>query len=186
MSHFEYVSVATALIYALAIGRLLGGLAPAMEAGRRYWVHLIWVFVLLLVAVMAWWIMWRTSGVTWTPLKFLWALSLPAFVFVRASILLGNSNDPPVSYFDHYYEKRTLFFGVGLGVAIFIIFTPWIFQSRPWFAMAPVHPSAAGLLTISAIGLFSRSHGVHAVIAVFSLISATAAFFAIPVSTPVG
>ena len=116
MSHFEYVSVAYALLYALAIGRLLGGLSPAMDVGRRYWVHLIWILVLLLATVMAWWVGWRSSEVVWTPLRFLFGLSLPAFIFVRASVLLGNSNDLPDSYYDHFYEIRLGVFSLGVAV----------------------------------------------------------------------
>ncbi len=182
MSHFEYVSVAYALIYALAVGRLLGGLPLAMDASRRYWVHLIWILLLLLVTVMAWWVGWGSSEVIWTPLRFLLGLSLPALIFLRASVLLGNSSDPPDSYYDHFYETRVHFFALGVAAAAVIIFLPWVYGSTHWFTWAPIHLDAIGLLVISIVGMYSRSPTVHTAIAVLSLISVAIAFFIIPVA----
>ena len=182
MSHFEYVSVAYALIYALAVGRLLGGLSPAMDASRRYWVHLIWILLLLLVTVMAWWLGWGSSEVIWTPLRFLLGLSLPALIFLRASVLLGNSNDPPDSYYDHFYETRVHFFSLGATVAVVLIFLPWVYGNTQWFTWSPIHLNAIGLLVISVLGMYSRSATVHAAIAVLSLISIATSFFTIPVA----
>jgi dolichyl-phosphate-mannose--protein O-mannosyl transferase len=117
MSHFEYVSVAIALIFALAVGRLLGGLSLSLTESRRYWVHTTWIVVLLLVSVMSWWFMWRGNEVTWTPIRFLWALSIPALLYVRAAVLLGRPGEEPGSFYDHFYKIRPLFFSLGLVVA---------------------------------------------------------------------
>ncbi len=182
MSHFEYISVAYALIYALAVGRLLGGLSPAMDASRRYWVHLIWILLLLLVAVAGWWVGWGSAEVMWTPPRFLLGLSLPAIIFLRASVLLGNSNDPPDSYYDHFYETRVRFFSLGVAAAVAIIFVPWVYGSTQWFTWAPIHLDAIGLLVISVIGMYSKNPTVHAAIAVLSLISIATTFFIFPVA----
>jgi hypothetical protein len=142
VSHFEYVSVAIALIYALAVGRLLSGLSLSITESRRYWVHTTWIVVLLLVSVMSWWFMWRGNEVTWTPIRFLWALSMPALIYVRAAVLLGNPADAPASFYDHFYEKRPLFFTLALVSAGFLAVVPWIFGIVPWFTLAPAHATA--------------------------------------------
>jgi hypothetical protein len=183
MSHFEYVSVAIALIYALAVGRLLSGLSPSMTQSRRYWVHLTWVITLLLASVMGWWVMWRAHGVTWTPIRFLFALLGPALIYLRAAVLLGNPADAPASFYDHFYEKRPLFFSLGLVTAGFLAVLPWIFGIVPWFTLAPAHAVAAPIFGISALGLCSRSPTVHAVLVILSLILAAAIFFIIPVAS---
>jgi hypothetical protein len=183
VSHFEYISVAIALIFALAVGRLLSGLSLSMVENRRYWVHLTWVFTLLLVSVMGWWLMWRAYGVTWTPIRFLCALLLPALIYVRAAVLLGNPADAPASFYDHFYEKRPLFFTLGLVTAGFLAVVPWIFGMVPWFTLAPAHGAAAPLFVISALGLCSRSPTVHAVLVILSLILAATNFFIIPVAS---
>ena len=43
-----------ALLYALIMARLLGGITLALEQSRRYWVHAAWIFTLVLVAVLQW------------------------------------------------------------------------------------------------------------------------------------
>ncbi len=58
MSHFEYVSVALALLYALILGRLLSGLAPALDQSRRYSYHAAWIFALILIALLQRWGYW--------------------------------------------------------------------------------------------------------------------------------
>lgn len=181
MSHFEYVSVAIALMNALAIGRLLAGLSSSLAADRQYWVHTTWISTLLLISVMSWWAMWGLSEVAWTPIRFLWALSLPALLYVRASVLLGHSGDEPDSYHEHFYAQRPLFFSLGLVTSAFIALTPWVQGLFPWFEMRPIHISAAFVATISILGLLFRSPTVHAVLAVLGLISAASGFFIIRV-----
>ena len=95
MSQFEYVSVAIALIYALAVGRVLAGLTPALAPTRRYPVHAAWLIQTLLVCVTQWWGLWRTSEVEWTAFKFLWILGMPSLAYVRAAILLGTPESVP-------------------------------------------------------------------------------------------
>lgn len=183
MSHFEYVSVAIALINALVVGRLLAGLSFSLAAGRQYWVHTVWISTLLLISVMSWWAMWRLNEVTWTPIRFLWALSLPALLYVRASILLGHSGDEPDSYYEHFYEKRRLFFSLGLLTSAFIALTPWVQGLIPWFEMGPIHINAGFVAGISLLGLVFRSPTVHAVLAVLSLMSAASGFVIIRIAT---
>ena len=70
MSHFEYVSIAVALIYALVIGRLLTGLGPSIEERRRYPIQIAWIVTLFLVCIFSWWQLWTTREVEWTALRF--------------------------------------------------------------------------------------------------------------------
>jgi hypothetical protein len=183
MSHFEYVSVAIALMYAIAVGRLLGGLSISMTESRRYWIHTTWIVVLLLVSVAAWWAMWRGNEVTWTPIRFLWALSMPAIIYLRAAVLLGRPEEAPDSFYDHFYEVRPLFFSLGLAVAIFIALTPWVFGLVPWLKLAPLHFNAVMLFSISALGLYFRKPTVHGVLVILSLAGVVAGFLIIPVAT---
>ena len=91
MSHFEYVSVAMALLNALAVGRLLRALAPSFDRKRRYWVHAAWVVALVLVAALQWWSFWTWRHIAWEPIGFLWALSLPGLLVVQTAVLVSES-----------------------------------------------------------------------------------------------
>ena len=131
MSHFEYVSVAMALLNALAVARLLSGAASAMDQRRRYWVHSAWVVVLVLVAALQWWSFWSWRGVEWTPLRFLLALSLPGLLVVATSVLLGEDPDSVASFRDHFFRRRVLFFSLSMTSAVNIALGPWILGQAP-------------------------------------------------------
>ncbi len=157
MSHFEYVSVAIALIYALVVGRLLSGLTPSMDEGRRYLVQIGWIVILLLVCVLQWWIVWRTKPVDWSPLRFLWVLTSPALLFVRTGALVGADPSAVTSYRTHFYEKRVVFFALGIASAFVAGLTPWILGLIPWFSLAPIHPTTLTLAGLSLAGMVLRN-----------------------------
>jgi len=54
LSHFEYISVAVALVLSLAISRLLGGISAATQRDRVYPIHLFWIAQTLLSIIAFW------------------------------------------------------------------------------------------------------------------------------------
>ncbi|MDE0887669.1 MAG: hypothetical protein OSB70_19285 [Myxococcota bacterium] len=48
MTQFEYVSVATALLYSIGVGRLLSGLPQVARRGKRSGLTVLWTVDLLL------------------------------------------------------------------------------------------------------------------------------------------
>ena len=44
MTLFEYLAIAFSLVLSFAAMRLVAGLPYAVQADRRYWVHLVFVF----------------------------------------------------------------------------------------------------------------------------------------------
>ena len=153
MSHFEYVSVAMALLNALAVGRLLSALAPACDRKRRYWVHAAWVFTLVLVATLQWWSFWTWRHVAWEPISFLWALSLPGLLFVQAGVLVGEGPGSIASFRDRFYDRRVVFFSLSTASGVNIALGPWILGQAPWLTATPSHPVAASLIALSLAGL---------------------------------
>lgn len=180
MSHFEYVSVAIALLSALAIGRLLSGFSPALDRNRRYWLHLGWVVALILVCVTQWWGLWRMRDVSWTPLRFLWVLSMPGLLYIQAAVLLSDNPAGVESFRIHYFERRVRFFSVALVSAIVTGLSPWIFGHVPWLSPAPVHSIAVALACIATTGLVVKNSAVHAVLVALSLVIAIASFVIAP------
>jgi len=176
VSHFEYVSVAVALIFALAIGRLVGGLPSALDRERRDWLHLSWVMVLLVVAAANWWQIWALQGVDWTPLRFMWVLSVPVLFTLRSVILVGDDPHQIPSFRDHFLGIRRPFFAVGLIQGAMFLLGPWVLGVAPWFTTAPVHRLALGLLLISGVGLSTEKHPVQAALVVATLAMVLTAF----------
>jgi hypothetical protein len=153
-----------------------------MEKNRRYWVHTAWVVVLLLVSVLSWWAFWRTYEVQWTATRFLWALSLPSLLYLRVNVLLGTAGKEPVSYFDHFYHRRKLFFGIGIFISVYLMMTPWVYSLVPWLEFSPIHTQAISLFITSALGLLFRNPAIHSMIVLVSLFSVCLGFWAIPIS----
>jgi hypothetical protein len=169
LSHFEYVSIAVALIYALVIGRLLTGLGPSIEERRRYPIQIAWILTLFLVCIFSWWQLWATREVEWTALRFLWILALPSLLYIRAAILTGSDPREIDSFRDHFFSNRLSFFGMGVATAAYIVLSPWIYGGVPWLSFTPLHTSAIGLGTLSIAGLIFRQQSAHWVIVLLAL-----------------
>ncbi len=172
--------MANALLNALIVGRLLSGLSPALDHRRRYWVHAAWIFALLLIAALQWWGFWGARNVAWTPIRFLWALSLPGLTFVNATVLVGDSPGSVVSFRDHFFDRRVLFFSISLATGASVALGPWINGGAPWFAVTEIHATAASIMVLSLAGLGFQGHTAHATIVSLALLVAGATFL-IPV-----
>ena len=170
VSQFEYVSVALALLYSFAVARLLTALPSVAATGHRYWIHTAWVTVVLLATVTTWWTVWSLRGVDWTAWRFIWVLSVPALIHLRAGILVSDVPVGVESWKDHYYEKRTAFFAVGVVQGLNTVLIPWVMGVVPWFSRAPAHMAGAPLLLISLVGLSTRHPGVHGVLVTANLV----------------
>ena len=185
MSHFEYVSVAIALLNALVVGRLLSALASAMDRERRYWVHAAWVFALILVAALQWWGFWGWRDVAWTPIRFLSALSVPGLLFVQTTVLVGETPGSASSFRDHFYDSRILFFSLGMASGVNIALGPWILGLLPWFSFGPIHAVGGSLMALALAGLSFNSHNAQATIVSLGMLLVGASFFLLnPVAPP--
>lgn len=164
MSQFEFVSVAVALLFSVAIGRLLTALPEFFDRDRRYGVHAGWGIYLLVFSLNAWWGLWSLREVEFDSLRFIAVLSPPAFVVVRVSILCGRSSREIQDYRAHYYEKRIPFFATGLASMSVLMTYPWVFDIGPvgfdsislWIGISA--------LVVWIIGLVSDRHAIHVVL----------------------
>lgn len=169
MSEFEYVSVGIALVYSFTVARLLAALPGALAADRRYWVHALWVLVLLLASVTTWWTIWYLRAVEWNALRFTWALSMPALIYLRAGVLLSASPEDVESWRDFFYECRVPFFAVGVVIACNFVALPAVMGITSWFSLRRVLALAA-MLVISVAGLASANRVLQGVLPVANLV----------------
>lgn len=165
MTQFEYVSVGIALVYSFAVARIVSALPAILAPRRRYWVHSLWAFILLLAAVFTWWSIWTVREVHWTPLRFTWVLTVPALIHARAGVLVSEHPGSVESWRTHYFENRVPFFVIGVLVALNGAAFPWIVGAEPWRA-----PSWIALLIISSAGLLSEKPPIHAVVVTANLV----------------
>ena len=180
MSQFEYVMVAVALVMSLAIARLLGGLPHTLSKNRGSLVALLWNVVGILGGMTLWWILWRFSDVSWTPLRFVWIVAMPSLQYLKAAVLLTDNPGEVLSWENHYFEVRRRFFWIGVAVAIHSALLPWVLGAVPWLTPAPVHASSLLNLSISLVGLISTSRPVHIGLASLLLLQTMFFLFFVP------
>ncbi|MGI9627566.1 MAG: hypothetical protein ACR2QM_12070 [Longimicrobiales bacterium] len=184
MSQFEYVSVASALVYSFAIARLLGGLPHTSTRSSGGAVVFIWNLTLILWALSAWWIFWRFNQLPWSALSFLWAVGTPSLTYLMAAILLTDEPSRVASWQDHFFCIRRRFFGVLLVGGVHTSLMPWVFGAYPWFAPAPAHIAGSFTLAVAALGLSSTSARLHVFIAGLMFLVMALGVFLVPAQLP--
>jgi hypothetical protein len=175
VSHFEYISVAVSLVYALILAKLLGAIPVALKPGRRYWVHSCWLGSLLLVTLGSWWEIWSHREAAWSPTSFLTVLAIPSIIYLRTSILLGDQPREVLSWREHYYNSRRPFFLLQLVGQVIYLIAPWLISGalRPSESLLGSAPFAV----FAVLAASSAAPRLHEVIAVVSLIAYSGALF---------
>ena len=169
MTQFEYISVAIALICSTVVARLLGGIAPATRSDRSYWIHLCWVAQGLLVIVVLWAGFWNLRIVEWTPIRFIYALLVPSFNYVAASILVGSPPESVVSFRDHFYDSRIRFFSVLTAGAVLGALMP-IVNGTPTAQLLRSLPFSLTLVAVYVAGLIFRGERAHGALSIVVLL----------------
>ncbi len=179
MSQFEYVSVAVALLYAVAVGRLLTAMPDVFDPERRYGVHAAWCCYLLVFCISMWFAFWNWRQVEFGPLTFLGALTVPALVIVRAELLCGRASREIVDYRAHFYSYsvRVPFFAVGLFSICFLTLSPWVAGFIPWGELTRFHAVMAIFVAIWSLGLITDRPRVHGALVTAQLGFAVLNFF---------
>ena len=88
MTLFEYLAIAFSLVLSFSAMRLVAGLPYAAQPNRRYWVHLSFVCILLLVTAVAFWNLWNYRDAMWTLPRFLLILATPGLIYFEACTLI--------------------------------------------------------------------------------------------------
>jgi hypothetical protein len=114
---FGYLSVLLSIILGLAITQVLKGVRGLLLSRTRviiYWPTLLLAGLLLLMCVQAWWTMFLMREMTnWTFVKFAIVLLQTIITYMLTAIVLPDFfGERPVDLHEHYFEHRSLFFGL--------------------------------------------------------------------------
>jgi hypothetical protein len=111
MTLFEYLSVGYSIVLSLTIVRLLGGLPATVASDRRYWVHVVWIGIVLIRSVLFWWNFWSYHEVaTWNFFSFALVLLVPGLLYIMAATLIPDSPSSVGSWQAHFYAVHRRFF----------------------------------------------------------------------------
>ena len=175
MTHFEYLSVAVSIIFALSIGRLVAALPNVVSSGRRDWLHVGHFACLLVVQMQFWWRMWQFKSVTeWDFLGFFLLFAVTLLYYLATHILVPANYAEVDDWQDHFAMNQQWFHGIvalawassgavsGYLMKVFFIpppmpitvllFATAIAYSRRWFHFV-VLVWWASLLTVITLGL---------------------------------
>jgi len=167
MSTFEYLAIAFSLVYSFGAMRIVEGLPAAIQVERRYWVHLTFMFLHLLLIVISFWAVLSLRDASWTLPKFGLTLAMPALFFYSACTLVPNDPSAVESWRDYYYSIRQRFWIANMMIVITATSIATVMLGVPWDHPGRV-PHGFGLIAAT-IGAVADNERVHSALAVVAL-----------------
>jgi hypothetical protein len=175
VSLFEYLAIAFSLVLSFGVMRLISGLSHALDANRRYWVHLCLVFLHLFVITTTFWIFWSYRDVEWSFPTFLLALSGPVILYFNACALIPEAPASIESWRVYYFSIRQRYFVAICAWALSAGGASTVLLSVP--AGHPIRVIQTLAFAVGVLGAVSAHPRVHAGIAVVLLSVALIAAF---------
>lgn len=167
MTLFEYLSIAFSLVFSFAAVRLVGGLPYALAPGRRYWVHVSFVFQELIRVAAGFWAFWSYRQITWSFPKYLLALVAPGLVYFLAAALVPADPADVDSWRDFYFGVRRRYFLAIACWALAVAVSTTVLVQMPW--SHPFRLVQLGFLAFGIVGATVANPRVHAGLALISL-----------------
>ena len=168
MDLFNFIIIALSFVYTAAVLRLLGGISAATNKQSRYFIHLIFIVVLLISIVISFWGTWALRDVDWKLYKFIIALMDGALYYFIATVLVPENPNEIESWRIYYYKNKHKFF---YGMLLFLFYVQ--IHSLVLTDQEFLHPARLGnLIALIPIyfGIRSKNHKVHVGIALYYLI----------------
>lgn len=134
ISPFEYVTILVSIILGLGITKILSSLAELLYDFRRvrfFWVHSIWVVLILYIHVQEWFILYELKDYpTWKLPVFLFILLYPITLFLAASMLFPViENDEEVDLKKFFIlNYKPLYFLFLVCIVLSLIFNIWLLE----------------------------------------------------------
>jgi hypothetical protein len=142
MSHFEFVYTGFSFLVALMMGRILLTLAQLdpKSVDKR---HVGWLVVLLIHAMLFWWLSWRYHDVDFSVHKY-FALLTPALILVFTISIL--TPDKESTDWAEYFEcKRKRFFGSYTVFWVVLGFSQYVLSGEIAPSVVPLLLSVLGV-----------------------------------------
>jgi len=165
MEGFSYLSVMVSMVLGLGLSQLFGGIGNLVQVRRRvklYWLHSLWVLLLIVLHVHMWWSFWALSGVEdWTYAIFLYVLIGPGALVIASHISIPELIDSRIDNERYYLDTSPLFFGILTLAATWAMFLEPIAGLRPFFVPFRIL-QAIGVVTFASCSA-SKNRRLHAV-----------------------
>jgi len=164
MTLFEYLTVAVSIVLSLAVVRIFGGIRSAMDRASRYWIHFVWLFLILYACALFWWVLWGARGAAWNFPLFLYILIGPGLLYMQASALVPENPDGVASWRNQFLAVRRYFFSINALVTAHVTLDPWLIAGE--VLPVPTLVIQSTLVAISVIGAVSARPAIQAAITI--------------------
>ena len=136
ISPFEYVTILVSIILGLGITKILSALAELLYDFKRvrfFWVHIIWVLLILYIHVQEWFILYELKDYpSWKLPVFLFILLYPITLFLAANMLfpvIDKNEDVDLKTFFTSNYKPLYFFFLAC-IVLSLIFNVWLLEVK--------------------------------------------------------
>ncbi len=164
MDGFNYLSVMVSIVLGLGLTQLFAGIGNLVQVRRRvklYWLHSLWVLLLIVLHLHAWWSFWALRGVAgWTYATFVYVVIGPAALVIASHIIIPELLDGRIDAERHYFDTSPLFFGILTVAATWALFLEPIMGLRRLLVPFRIIQAIATLTFVSCSA--SKNRRLHA------------------------
>jgi hypothetical protein len=129
MTHFEFLSVAVAIIFALSVSRQISALPFVVDPKRFDWLHFGYFVGILAMQLQFWWRMWSLNDVeNWDFLGFLMMMAVPILYYLASHIMVSSKPSSIDSWREYFQDKHRWLHGtialawlMGMGGALYLL-----------------------------------------------------------------
>jgi hypothetical protein len=167
---FDYVMVLVSIIIGLAMTHLMQGVVDVIqnpEKMKPWWVHLLWVGLMLFTAVFFWWFEFQYHTVQqWTFGLYLLILVYAFNVYVAAALLFPFDPGEFTSYEDYFFAKRGWFLAMFILAQVLDVIDTAMKGARHFEDFGATYLIAEGLfVALAAVGIKTANRTYHAILA---------------------
>jgi hypothetical protein len=178
MTQFEYLSIATSIVMALGVARLLNGLSVIVRTHQGYWVHTLWVLHLGLTHLLFWWTFWSYREADWSAVDFVLSFSMLCALYFQASSLVPDDARTVKDWRAFYEEERKPYFLAMIGYVIALVLNSVLVRESAFLSMERL-PQAV-MLAIAVAGYTLDSERAQRALALGSIAFISLGILVIP------
>lgn len=172
MAEYQHVVVVMSMVLGLAVTQLLKGVAQLYRTRNRvrlYWLHGVWVALLILLSFLVWWTYWNYREITnWNFFRFVLYPSPTIVLYFLAAIMIPDPSESVTDLKAYYYSNRVGFFGTFALYGILAGLTAMLVRGLP--LLDPSNLFRALMVIFSLVAMKSAGERVHAAIAIGSAV----------------
>jgi len=178
MDAFNYLSVMVSMVLGLGLTQLFAGIGNMVQVRRRvrfYWLHAMWILLMIGLHLQMWWSFWMMRGVQeWTYTGFAFVLLGPATLVIASHVLLPELVDGTIDAEQHYYDTRTVFFGLLAAAGVWALLIESVMGLRSLIiAFRLLQLFGIGMMVLCAWSTNRRVHAVCTFLVIAMLVTTT-------------